>query len=76
MSFATGYEQLDDFIISGLISEQLKVNDDPEFLIRRQLRCRRESRSFKFRSTAKRVVAPLDTRFLVFEVEDFKMTEM
>src|SRR5215213_847167 len=29
MSFATGQEQLDDFIISGLISDQLKVNWTP-----------------------------------------------
>jgi hypothetical protein len=29
-----------------------------------------------FRSTARRVDAPLDPRFLVFRVEDFKMTEI
>jgi hypothetical protein len=30
----------------------------------------------KFRSTAKRVDAPLDPRFLVFRIENFKMTEL
>jgi len=75
MSFATGYEQLDDFIISGLISEQLKVNNTPTFYSKTVTVPPGES-VIRFRSTAKRVAAPLDTRVLVFRIEDFKMTEL
>jgi phosphoglycerol transferase len=75
MSFATGYEQLDDLVISGLISEQLKVNATPSFFAKTITVPPGES-VINFRSSAKRVYAPLDTRFLVFKVEDFKMTEL
>lgn len=75
MSFATGYEQLDDLIISGLISEQLKVNDRPLFYSTTLTVPPGES-IIMFRSSAKRVNAPSDTRFLVFRIEDFKMTEL
>jgi hypothetical protein len=75
MSFATGNQEINDFFISGLISEQMKVGSalvpysktvvvpPGEWVI-------------KFRSTAKRVDAPLDPRFLVFRIENFKMTEL
>ena len=75
MAFATGYEQLDDLIISGLISDQLKVNATPSSYTKTLTVPPGES-IIKFRSTAARVHAPLDTRFLVFKVEDFKMTEL
>ena len=75
MSVATGYEQLDDFSISGLISEQFKVNDKPRFFEKTVTVPPGES-IITFRSAAKRVNAPSDTRFLVFRIEDFKMTEL
>jgi phosphoglycerol transferase len=75
MSFATGYEQLDDFSISGLISEQFKVNDKPYFYAKTVTAPPGES-IIKFRSAARRVNAPSDTRFLVFRIEDFKLTEL
>ncbi|HEX3248248.1 MAG TPA: hypothetical protein VHS05_02385 [Pyrinomonadaceae bacterium] len=75
MSFATGHEQLDDLIIGGLISEHLKVNGIPSFYIKTVTLPPGES-VITFQSTAKRVDAPLDTRYLVFRVENFKMTEL
>ena len=75
MAFATGYPELDDFTIDGLISEQLKVNNIPSPYSKTVTLPPGES-VIHFRSTAKRVHAPLDTRFLVFRVEDFKMTEL
>ena len=75
MSFATGYEQLDDFTITGLISDQFKVNDKPYFYSKTISLPPGES-LITFRSTASRVNAPSDTRFLVFRIEDFKMTEL
>ena len=75
MSVATGYEQLDDFTISGLISEQLKVNDKPHFYSTTVTVPPGES-VITFRSAAQRVNAPSDSRFLVFRIEDFKMTEL
>ena len=75
MSFATGHEQPDDFIISGLITDQLKVNWTPSFYSKTVTVPPGES-VINFRSTAKRVDAPLDTRYLVFRVENFKLTEL
>ena len=75
MSFATGYEQLDDFFISGLITEQFKVNDKPHFYSQ-TLTVPPGVSTIAFRSAAQRVNAPSDTRVLVFRVEDFKMTEL
>ena len=75
MAFATGYPELDDFVISGLISEQLKVNNNPVPYSKTVTIPPGES-IIRFRSTAKRIVAPTDTRYLVFRVEDFKMTEV
>lgn len=74
MSFATGYEQLDDFAISGLISDQFKVNNKPHFYSKTLTVPPGES-ILTFRSAAPRVNAPLDTRVLVFRIEDFKITE-
>ena len=75
MAFATGYPELDDLFISGLISEQLKVNDTPVPYSKTIMVPPGES-IITFRSTARRVDAPLDPRYLVFRIEDFKMTEI
>jgi phosphoglycerol transferase len=74
MLLATGHPELDDFIISGLISEQLKVNSTPQFYSKTITAPPGES-VLNFRSTAKRVDAPGDPRCLVFRIEDFKLTE-
>ena len=75
MYFATGYEQPEDFYIGGALSDQFKVNDKPHFYSKTLIVPPGES-VINFRSAAKRVNAPLDTRELVFRVEDFKMTEL
>jgi hypothetical protein len=74
MAFATGHPELDDFFISGFISEQLKVNNTP-VPYSKTITVPPGEVVIHFRSTAKRVDAPLDPRFLVFRIEDFKMTE-
>ena len=75
MSYATGHQELDDFFISGLISEQLKVGWELVPYAKTVVLPPGES-VITFRSTAKRVDAPLDPRFLVFRIENFKMTEL
>jgi phosphoglycerol transferase len=75
MAFATGHPELDDFFISGFISEQLKVNQTPVPYSKTITVPPGES-VIHFRSTAKRVDAPLDPRFMVFRIEDFKLTEL
>ncbi|HEY2961259.1 MAG TPA: hypothetical protein VGJ37_02515 [Pyrinomonadaceae bacterium] len=75
MSFATGYPELDDFNISGLISEQLKVNYTPHFYSKTVTVPPGES-VINFRSAARRIDEPRDPRVLVFRIEDFKMTEL
>ena len=75
MTFATGYEQFDDLHIGGLISEQLKVNSTP-VLYSKTITAPPGESVITFRSSARRVQAPLDPRYLVFRIEDFKMTEL
>jgi phosphoglycerol transferase len=75
MWFATGHEQPSELFLSGLISEQLKVNSTPSFYSKTVTVAPGES-VISLRSTAKRVEAPLDSRFLVFRVENFKLTEL
>lgn len=75
MSFATGHPEPADFFISGLISEQLKVGWDLVPYAKTIVVQPGES-VITFRSTAKRVDAPLDPRFLVFRIENFRMTEL
>jgi hypothetical protein len=70
----TGYPQLDDFVISGLISEQLKVNLTPAPYSKTLMVPPGES-VIRFHSAAKRIDEPRDPRFLVFRIEDFKLTE-
>ena len=74
MAFATGYPELADFFISGSVSDQLKVNDTAVPYSKTITVPPGES-VIRFRSTARRVDAPLDPRVLVFRIEDFKMTE-
>lgn len=76
MAFATGYPELDDFVISGFISERLKVNNNPSFYSKTVTVPPNESVIITFRSAAKRLDEPRDRRVLVFRIEDFKMTEL
>jgi hypothetical protein len=66
-AFATGHPELDDFFISGIISEQLQVNETPVPYTKTITVPPGES-IITFRSAAKRVDAPLDSRFIVFRV--------
>jgi phosphoglycerol transferase len=75
LSFVTGYEELSDLTLSGLVSEQLKVNDKPYFYTKTVTVPPGEA-IITFRSAARRVNAPSDTRVLVFRIEDFKLTEL
>jgi len=75
MLFATAHEQMDDMVITGLISDQLKVNSQPKFYSKIVTVPPGEG-VIKFSCSAPRAFAPLDPRFLVFRIEDFKMTEL
>jgi phosphoglycerol transferase len=76
MAFATGYPELDDFTLSGFISEQLKVNYTPTPYSKTVTVPPNQEVVIHFHSAAKRIVEPRDRRVLVFRVEDFKMTEL
>jgi phosphoglycerol transferase len=75
MAFATGYREPSDLVMSGLISEQLKLGWDLVTFSKTISVLPGES-VITFRSNAKRVDAPLDPRYLVFRIENFKMTEL
>ena len=75
MSFVSGYEQFDDLIISGLISDQLKTNYTPIFYSK-TITVPPGTSTIKFVSSGRRVDAPLDPRVLVFRIENFKMQEL
>ncbi len=75
MSLVSGYEQFDDMVISGLISDHLKTNVTPVFYSKTITVPPGES-TIKFASNGRRVDAPLDPRVLVFRVENFKMTAL
>lgn len=75
MAFVSGYAQFDDLIISGLISDQLKTNAVP-VPYSKTITVPPGISSIKFRSTGRRIDAPLDPRVLVFRIENFKMTEL
>lgn len=75
MAFATGYPEFDEFIMSGFISEQLRVNNTPTPYSKTVTVPPGES-IIHFRSAAKRIDEPRDPRFLVFRIENFKMTEL
>jgi len=75
MAFVGGHEQFDDLIISGLISDQLKINVVP-VPYSKTIAIPPGISIIKFRSTGRRVDAPLDPRVLVFRIENFKMIEL
>jgi phosphoglycerol transferase len=75
MSFVSGYEQFDDLIISGLISDQLKTNSTP-VPYSKTITVPPGTSTISFVSTGRRVDAPLDPRALVFRIENFKMQEL
>lgn len=75
MAFATGYPELDDFVISGFLSEQLKVGNVP-VPYSKTITLQPGESVINFRSAARRIDEPRDPRFLVFRIEDFKMTEL
>jgi hypothetical protein len=75
MAFATGYPEFADFVISGAISEQLKVNNAP-VPYSKTLTVPPGESIIHFRSAARRIDEPRDPRVLVFRIEDFKMTEL
>jgi phosphoglycerol transferase len=75
MAFATGYPELDEFIISGLISEQRRVNNVSSPFSATVTVPPGES-IIVFRSAARRIDEPRDPRYLVFRIENFKMTEL
>lgn len=75
MAFVGGYEQFDDLIISGLISDQLKTNVVP-VPYSKTVTVPPGISIIKFRSTGRPINAPLDPRVLVFRIENFKMTEL
>jgi phosphoglycerol transferase len=75
MSFATGHEQMDDLVLSGLISEALKVSSRPS-LYSKELEVPPGESVIWFKCSAPRVNAPRDPRVLVFRVENFKLTEL
>jgi phosphoglycerol transferase len=72
MWFVSGYAEFADMSITGLISDQLKTNANPVFYSKTLTVPPGES-VIKFASNGRRVDAPLDPRFLVFRIENFKM---
>ncbi len=76
MYFATGHEQFASLSINGAgISEELQVNASPRFYSK-TLEIPPGKSTIKFSSNAQRVNAPLDPRYLIFRIEDFKLTEL
>ena len=75
MAFATGYGEESDLVLSGLISEQLKVNENPRSYSK-TITIPPGSHVIRFTSNARRVDAPLDPRVLMFRVENFRLVEV
>lgn len=75
MSFAAGNREPSEMVISGLISEQLKVGWELVTISKTVTVPPGES-VITFRSNGKRADAPGDPRYLVFRIENFKMTEL
>jgi phosphoglycerol transferase len=74
--FATGHEQFSDLTITGAsLSDNLKINAHPQFYSK-MIDIPAGETVIRFSSNAPRVNAPLDPRYLVFRVEDFKLTEL
>jgi phosphoglycerol transferase len=75
MAFATGYPERNDFTIRGLITEDLKVGAELTTFSKAVAVPPGDS-IITFRSAARRIDAPGDPRFLVFRIENFKLTEL
>lgn len=79
MYFATGHEQFATLSITGVgiagISDRMQVNATPHFYSK-TFQIPPGKSVLKFTSDAPRVNAPLDSRYLVFRIEDFKLTEL
>lgn len=76
MSFATGWQEVSNLYIEGpLFSEKLKINSTPVFFSK-NITVPPGKYVITFISDAKRVDAPLDPRFLVFRVWNFKIKEL
>ncbi len=76
MSLATGWQEVSNlYIRSSLFSENLTINSTPYFFSKK-ITIPPGERTITFISDAKRVNAPLDSRFLVFRVMNFSMTEL
>jgi len=74
--FATGHEQFSDLAITGAsLSDNLKINANPQFYSK-MIDISPGETVIRFASNAPRVNAPLDPRYLVFRIEDFKLTEL
>ncbi|HEX6043947.1 MAG TPA: hypothetical protein VFZ22_05615 [Pyrinomonadaceae bacterium] len=73
MSFVGGYDQFDDLTISGLYSDQLKINSSP-LPYSKTITVPPGESIIKFISNGRRVDAPRDPRVLIFRIENFKMT--
>ena len=75
MAFATGHKEESDLVLSGLISEQLKVNDNPR-AYSKTITIPPGSQVIRFTSNARRVDAPLDPRVLIFRIENFRLAKL
>jgi hypothetical protein len=76
MYVATGHEQFSDLTITGAsLSDNLKINAHPQFYSK-MIDIPPGESVIRFASNAARVNAPLDPRYLVFRIEDFKLTEL
>ena len=75
MAFATGHKEESDFVLSGLISEQLKINENPR-LYSKTVTIPPGNHVIRFTSNASRVDAPLDPRVLIFRIENFRLTQL
>lgn len=75
MYFVSGYEQPEDLIISGLLSDHLKTTATPS-LYSKTVTLPPGQSVITFRSSARRVDAPLDPRILVFRVENFTIRDL
>lgn len=74
--FATGHEEFSDLTITGAsLSDKLKINANPQFYSK-MIDILPGETVIRFESNAPRVNAPLDPRYLVFRIEDFKLTEL
>jgi len=76
MSFSTGWQEISNlYIKSPLLSENLIINSTPTFFSKTIIVPPGEH-IITFTSDAKRVDAPLDSRFLVFRVLNFKINDL